>query len=290
MKWGEFMNYIEIVNDAIQYIESNLHRNLSLEELASRYYYSPMHFYRIFQAVTNQTVKSYVLERKLSEAAVALKNTDRKVVDIAYQYGFNSHEQFTRDFQKMFHVTPSRYRKEKSYFSLAERLDVIERDFRTKKNDIIVHYYCQKIKEIKLLGKEVFFNPECSCEMEELIRKVYDFYEEYFVQGTARRLYSMARLDPSDPSRVFCFYGMAAEEHLGDRSGLAERRIPESKYAVFVYPDFMGAVFRTAFKDLDKWFRVTGLKFNNNAGLDFFELHKENYAQTKKFYLHIPVL
>lgn len=36
------MNYIEIVNDAIQYIESNLHRKLCLEELASRYYISPM--------------------------------------------------------------------------------------------------------------------------------------------------------------------------------------------------------------------------------------------------------
>lgn len=46
------MNYIGIINDAIQYIESNLHRKLCLEELASRYYISPMHFYRIFRAVT----------------------------------------------------------------------------------------------------------------------------------------------------------------------------------------------------------------------------------------------
>ncbi|MHB1044348.1 MAG: hypothetical protein ACYC0Q_16180 [Eubacteriales bacterium] len=44
------MNYIEIVTDVIQYIESNLHRKLCLEELASRYYISPMHFYRIFRA------------------------------------------------------------------------------------------------------------------------------------------------------------------------------------------------------------------------------------------------
>ena len=58
------MNYIEIVNDAIQYIESNLHRNLSLEELVSRYYISPTYFHRIFRAVTNHTVKSYILGRK----------------------------------------------------------------------------------------------------------------------------------------------------------------------------------------------------------------------------------
>lgn len=55
------MNYIGIVTDAIRYIESNLHRKLCLEELASHYYLSPMHFHRIFRAVTNQTLKSYIL-------------------------------------------------------------------------------------------------------------------------------------------------------------------------------------------------------------------------------------
>jgi len=307
---GGSMNYIEIVSDAIQYIESNLHRNISLHELASRYYISPTHFLRIFQAVTSQTVKSYTLRRKLSRTAVALKETNRKVVDIAFQYGFNSHEQFTRDFIKVFHVTPSLFRKERLLTPLTERLeDIIERDFKTRNKKIVVNHYCREIKEIKLLGKKFFFNPECSCEMEELIGRVYDFYEEYFVRGTARRLFSIGCSDSVDkrsftgrpgvswfsindsvdPSRGFCFYGMAAEEHGGDCSGLAEMTIPESRYAVFVYPDFMGAVFRTVRKDIDKWFKTTGFIFNHNAGFDFFEFHDEDYEHTKKFYLHVPV-
>lgn len=40
---------------------------------------------------------------------------------------------------------------------------------------------------------------------------------------------------------------------MGDRSGLAERIIPESRYAVFMYPGAMGAIFHTVFKDLDRW-------------------------------------
>ncbi|SFG93730.1 regulatory helix-turn-helix protein, AraC family [Desulfotomaculum arcticum] len=76
------MDYIEMVNDAIQYIESNLHRKLSLEELAARYYISPTYFHRIFRAVANQTVKSYILGRKFSAAALALKKTDRNVADM----------------------------------------------------------------------------------------------------------------------------------------------------------------------------------------------------------------
>ncbi|MHB1043434.1 MAG: helix-turn-helix domain-containing protein [Eubacteriales bacterium] len=284
------MNYIDLVNDAIQYIESNLHRELCLEELASRYYISPTHFYRIFRAVTNQTIKSYILGRKLSEAAIALKNTDRRVVDIAFQYGFNSHEQFTRNFVKMFHVTPIRCRKENTFVLLMERMDIIEREFRNEKKDIIVDYSCQELKEIKLLGKEVLFHPENSCELEDAIRKVFDFEEEYIVQGTARRLFSVYRSDSSDPSCIFCFTGIAAEEHLGDRSGLMERSIPESRYAIFRYPERMGVLFRTVSKDLDKWFSVTELEFNKNTGIDMFEFFPENYGQTGRFYLYVPVL
>ncbi len=233
------MNYIEIVNDTLQYIESNLHRKLSLEELAFQHHISPTHFYRLFRAVTNHTLKSYILGRKLSEAAIALKYTDCKVMDIAFQYGFNSHEQITWDFLKTFHVTPSRYRKEKISVPLTERIDIIERNFRNKNNALVVDHYCREIKEIKLLGKKVFFNLECSCDIQDLLGKVFDFMEEYIYQGSPRRFFSVVGKDNSNSSRYYCFYGIAVEEYSGDRSGLVERSIPESKYAIFRYPGFM---------------------------------------------------
>lgn len=283
------MNYIEIVNDTIQYIESNLHRELRLEELASRYYIYPMHFYRIFRAVTNQTVKSYILGRKLSEAAIALKNTERRVVDIAFQYGFNSHEQFTRSFERTFHITPSRYRKENISVSLLERMDIVERDFRNEKKDIIVNYSYLEQEEIKLLGKEIFFQPEIPYEGQEASRKILNFAREYFVQGGANRLFTVNRSDRGDPRCLYCFYGIAAEEYSGARSGLTEGSIPKSKYAVFRYPGNMGLVFNTVMKDLHKWISITELEFNSNVGIDMFDLFTEDYMRTGKFYMHVPV-
>lgn len=284
------MNYIEITNDAIQYIESNLHRKLCLEELATRYYISPMHFYRIFRAVTNQTVKSYILGRRLSEAAIALKNTDYKVVDIAFQYGFNSHELLSRNFQKKFKVSPSQYRKKDISVSLIQKMKIIERDFRNKNKDIIVDYSYRELKEIKLLGKEIILHPENSDELDEAIFKLYDFTKKYIIQGTAKRLFNIIRDDSNNPSRTLFFYAIASEEHLRNRSGLTERSIPESRYAIFRYPRFMGLVFDTVIKDLNKWFSATELEFNNNAGINMFELYTEDYTQTGKFYLCVPVL
>lgn len=283
------MNYIEIVNDAIQYIESNLHRNLSLEELASRYYISPMHFYRIFRAVTNQTIKSYILGRKLSEAAITLKNTDKKVVEIAFQYGFSSHELFTRNFIRMFHIAPNRYRNENISVPLTEVMDIVQRDFRNKNRDIIVDYSCQELQEINLLGKEALFHPEISCEMDEFIQKCFNFIDEYIFQVTTRRFISITRFDHSNPSRIFVFYGIAAKDYLGCPTGLIERSIPESKYAVFKYPWCTGLIFSTVLNDIKKWLKVSGLEFNNNIGIDMFCLYTDDYIQTGNFYLYVPV-
>jgi len=52
----------------------------------------------------------------------------------------------------------------------------------------------------------------------------------------------------------------------------------------------MGLVFDTVIKDLNKWFSATELEFNNNAGINMFELYTEDYTQTGKFYLCVPVL
>lgn len=286
----ESINYIEIVNDSIRYIESNLHRELSLEELASRYYISPMHFYRIFRAVTNRTVKSYILGRKLTGAAISLRETDSRVVDIAFQYGFNSHEQFTRSFMKMFHTTPSRYRKEKVHVKLMDRLDIVERDFRNENRDIIVDYSCRELDEIRLLGREMFFCPEIRCELEEAIRKGNDFESQYFIRGAVGRLFNVIRICSGDGSRISCFSGIAEDDYTGDRSGLEEGIIPGSKYAVFRYPENMGFFLDVILEDLYRWLCVSEFQLNNNAGIDMFTLQTEEYRQNRKFYLYVPVL
>ncbi|WP_347490952.1 effector binding domain-containing protein [Desulfoscipio sp. XC116] len=108
--------------------------------------------------------------------------------------------------------------------------------------------------------------------------------------GTAKRFFTIIRIDHSDPSRTFCFYGIAAEEYWGDRTNLDEKIIPGSKYAIFKYPEGLGLIFHTVSNDLEKWFKTSGLEFNDNVGINAFELYTEDYKQTEKFYLCISVL
>ncbi|MCU6793786.1 AraC family transcriptional regulator [Paenibacillus sp. WQ 127069] len=106
------MNYIVSVTKAIAYIEDHLIEKTTAEEIAEWVGYSPYHFHRIFQSVTRNTVSDYIRRRRLTHAAYDLFHSDLRIVEIAIKYQFESQEAFTRAFQKMFAISPGRFRKQ----------------------------------------------------------------------------------------------------------------------------------------------------------------------------------
>lgn len=106
------MNYIALVTRAIAYIEGHLIDKTTAEEIAEWVGYSPYHFHRIFQSVTRNTVSDYIRRRRLTLAAYELFHSDLRIVEIAIKYQFESQEAFTRAFQKMFSISPGRFRKQ----------------------------------------------------------------------------------------------------------------------------------------------------------------------------------
>ncbi|MBN2794726.1 MAG: helix-turn-helix domain-containing protein [Clostridia bacterium] len=104
-------DYYKKLQITLDYIEANLKTNIEVETLAELCHYSPQHYMRIFQSVVGIPVVDYIRKRKLSAAAYEIIETDQKLLDIALNYGFNSHENFTRAFSRIFDISPSGYRK-----------------------------------------------------------------------------------------------------------------------------------------------------------------------------------
>ena len=92
------MNYFRMINETIEFIEDNLNRNIAVDELAKCNYISKFYFTRIFKALTEKNIKEYIDGRKMSEAAKRLKMSSGRIIDVALDYGFESHETFTRKF------------------------------------------------------------------------------------------------------------------------------------------------------------------------------------------------
>ena len=93
------------------YIEKHLSEPITLRMIAETANYSPWHAERIFKELTGKTPFDYIRALRLSRAAVELEKGNTRIVDVAFDYVFESHEGFTRAFSKHFGMTPRFYSK-----------------------------------------------------------------------------------------------------------------------------------------------------------------------------------
>lgn len=112
------MNYLKQVQTGINYIEANLDFDIALSQIAKEAGLSQWHFQRIFKALTNETLKTYIRSKRLANSLDKLLTTNLKIIDIAVSAGYESQESFTRAFKASFDLTPNEYRKlgDKSLF------------------------------------------------------------------------------------------------------------------------------------------------------------------------------
>jgi len=91
------------------YLLAHLDEEITLEDLSEAAGYSLWHSLRIFKELLNVTPFGYIRAVKLTRAAEALRDSSCKVLDVALDSGFDSHDGFTRAFSRQFHMTPRRY-------------------------------------------------------------------------------------------------------------------------------------------------------------------------------------
>lgn len=99
---------IDVIDECIKQ-ENN--EDLTLEHLARTLGYSEFYISRKFKEISGMQFRDYVRYRKLAFALKQVRDTDRGLLDIALDYGFSSHEAFTRAFKEAYGVTPSEYRE-----------------------------------------------------------------------------------------------------------------------------------------------------------------------------------
>ena len=101
------------VNKVKTYIETNLQKKMSLYELAQVAGYSPWYLSIIFKQYCGKTIFEYIRSLRLSKAAIVLRDNEEKVLDVAIDFIFDTHEGFTRAFSKEFGIAPNAYKKQK---------------------------------------------------------------------------------------------------------------------------------------------------------------------------------
>lgn len=106
------MQYFSVIQSVISYVENRVKTYVDCSELERITGFSLPHTRAVFAKVVGVTLAKYVQSRKIANAAFEIVHTDRTMLDIALDYGFDNYDTFTRAFKRVTGTTPRNFRKE----------------------------------------------------------------------------------------------------------------------------------------------------------------------------------
>ncbi|WP_199884060.1 AraC family transcriptional regulator [Anaerosinus massiliensis] len=118
------MELKETIAECLRYIEDNLYKKINLDDIAVHCGMSKYHLHRMFKSLTGESLMEYVQSRKLSSSLSELKDTSRRIIDIAMDYGFDYEQSYIRAFRKKFGFTPLKIRSEPVSLVIQEKLNI----------------------------------------------------------------------------------------------------------------------------------------------------------------------
>lgn len=227
MEWNEKLQII------IEYVENHLQRKqepVDTQEISRLAGCSFSFFQKVFSYMNGISFSEYVRCRKLTLAGYDLKSTDNRVVDISYQYGYDSPTSFTKAFQQFHGVTPKEARKEDVKLRVVPKMQIT-----------VKHQYSWRLEQkspLRLIGKSI----RISCKEGEHYSKIPEFWSECQKDGTFSMLAAMDTGAPKGLFGLFRYDETGSDEMEYSIMVNAVNELPEG-YNEIILPEATWAVF-----------------------------------------------
>lgn len=292
------MQYAQTLQTILQYIDDHLQDKLDTQSLAAVAGFSTHHFCRVFRFGIGYSVMSYVRLRRLLFAA-AMLSSGEKIIDIALDYGFETHAGFSKAFRRHFGCAPEIYAKH----AIARKppLPSLAHLGKYFLGGIIMEPKFVTKSAIKLAGYAL----TTTAKGNEKNKAIPAFWCAYLQDGRVKTLHSAPFVKdhaeygacfPENPETGEFVYAIAVEpkENTVIPPEFFQAEIPAATYAVFTTPpaseaDFVANIQGTWQYIFAEWFPDAGYEFAE-GGVDF-ELYDDRcMADTGKVIdIYIPV-
>lgn len=217
-------NWTEGIQNAVSYIEENLTEELRIEDIAARAYVSAFHFQRIFSVLCGYTVGEYIRNRRLSLAAEELSSGEARVIDVAYKYGYESPDSFSRAFTRFHGISPSAAKEKGAELRAFAPLRI----HLTLKGGTVMEYKIVEKSAFTVIGRSGMFNTETSYQ------EIPEFWAEHYRNGGGEIICGMYGVCMDSDGKNFEY--LIADDYRPWKevpSGYITRVIPAGTWAVF---------------------------------------------------------
>lgn len=295
------MEYINLIQKTIDYIDENITKNINAQELANISGFSTYHYYRVFRNYVGMPVKEYITRRKLQHSIFNLSNGD-KIIDIALYYGFETHAGFTKAFKKYFGYSPNYYRIHAPE-GFPQKINLINLK-RNKVGGIIM--------EPKIVSKDGFtivgYKFDTTLKNNAHCRDIPAFWDKCDIEGKESKLYATQK-PPKHGEYGICIntnmntdefsYVLGVEVANFDNAleEMYKLEVPGADYAVFTTPevddkDFVSSIKGTWKYILEEWFPSSGYEIDGHKlDFEFYDEHCHPWEYDKiSMNIYIPII
>ncbi len=282
------MDFLQGMNHAIQYIEEHLTDGVDMNEIVEYTGYSYAYFQRVFSCISGVSVAEYVRKRKMTLAAMDLKEKKERVIDVALKYGYDSADAFSRAFTAFHGITPTMAKEDdakiKSFSPLRFQITVDG----TKET----RYRMEKRDAIRVVGIMRHFQAP-----ENGPQDVGIFWNELFGN---RMFEKIAELSTGQPTGVHGFMHVIDDVHVDymiaaitDKEvpdGMEEQMIPATTWAIFEQTGSVQSSMTDMWKQIfEEWLPSTEYEHAGTTEIECFCYNGDRRKSDFKYEIWIPV-
>ncbi|MEL7655293.1 MAG: helix-turn-helix domain-containing protein [Bacillota bacterium] len=272
----------------INFVEANLSNKISLDEVASYCLISKYHLHRMFKSLTGESLMDYFQSRKLSASINDLIHTNMRIVDIAFNYGFDYEQSYIRAFRKKFGYTPQKVRSGQISLRVIEKLNL--NDIYAVNNSAIYKPFFVFRPKTCLVGVKHKIVSKSGDRTANLFGREFFYNHKQVIANSINPHIYYGYTDWSGSNDGYIYYmpAVQAQDLTKVPPEMSGVEIPAHKYVVFRFvgffrPDEINGrqIGRLLVHMYSKWILNSGFKFADTFRFELIDtsISRDNYCE-----------